>query len=346
MAVAHQVLGRPSVRSFLLILVIGALVAFVAFQSIASAAEVDDRAARIAKLTDRRVKLDTGRRDLETKFQAKTKEIEKLKGQRSSWNRDDKLKKRLGEARDMSAALDRVAADARAVDAQLRVERAALVSAADKELAATPPPAEARRAKLTRARAEAAAKLGGKKVRVADEDVDPLDDPEDLDDKARALAQSETQLRSEEQRLGRRADYYRKQAKLAKAKSRAEEDPFNDDQPRRKTGKGDNARQAAGDDDPGVGQPAPPNDPTADDAEGGFTAEPQAEELGTDPSVVYEDVVDPSTLEELRRAERSGDPESRARAAERARKDLAARADRLRKKRLDIEKRARELRGQ
>jgi hypothetical protein len=60
--------------------------------------------------------------------------------------------------------------------------------------------------------------------------------------------------------------------------------------------------------------------------------------------IVYADVVDPGTLAELQRAERSGDPESKARAAARARADLKARADRLRAKRLQMEQRAKQLR--
>ena len=76
------------------------------------------------------------------------------------------------------------------------------------------------------------------------------------------------------------------------------------------------------------------------------TTGPAESELGEDASAVYADVVDPGTLVELQRAERSGDPENKAKAAERALRDVRTRADRLRAKRLEMEKRARQLREQ
>jgi hypothetical protein len=67
--------------------------------------------------------------------------------------------------------------------------------------------------------------------------------------------------------------------------------------------------------------------------------------VAVDPTVVLADVVGSTTLAELQRAEVSGDPEARARAAERAQKDLAARLARVHERRLEMERRARELRG-
>lgn len=340
LTVARGVLNIRTVRLSLVIVVVLALLGGTAV-----AGEVEDRVAKISKLGERRAKADADRKDVEQRYQQKTKEIEKLKGQRSSWARDDKLKKRLGEARDMASALDKTSADIRAIDTSLRAERTALVKAIDAELAGSP--SEARKAKLAKLRGETVARLP-RKLRVADEDIDPLDDPEDLDDKARALAESEKDLRDEEQRLERRVKYYRKQARLARARSRAEEDPFGDDQPRRKKGGGRTQTTGNGDDmgatdmDPAAPPPAP------EDTDDGFTAGETGRDdvTGGDPAVEYEDVVEPETVDELRRAEKSGDPETRAKAAERAKKDIAARAERLKKKRLEIERRARELRGE
>jgi hypothetical protein len=316
-----------------LLLALGILLMVV---GIAAAGEVEERQQKIAKLGERRVKADAERKKLATAYAAKTREVQKLKGQRKSWSRDDKLKQRLAEARDMAAKLDKRAAEVRILDQALRGERQALVKAIDAEL---PNADAARQNKLRKLRADAVSRLP-RKVRVADEEVDPLDDPDDLDAKARALAQSERELADEEKKLAGRVAYYRKQARLKRAQVNATQDPFNDDTPRRKGGNGQTTEQGREDDDNGAGitDASPPAPGEAD----GFTMEPD----DADPAAVYEDVVEPETAEALRKAERSGDPESRARAAERARKDVVDRAARLKKKRLEIERRARELRGE
>jgi hypothetical protein len=318
----------------------------------AVAAPADDRAARVARLEAQRGKLDEERRALEKQLSGKTQEVAALKKQRASWSRDQKLDKRLREAKDLAGALDRKAAQIRGVDAQLKGERAALVKDIDAELAAAP--AAARQAQLARWRADTQRKLGGpRRVEVADEDMSPLDDPEDLEEKAGTLADSEKRLRTEEQRLERRVAYYHKQAKLQRAKQREKEQDVFDDEPRRGGGGSTTARgpgASAQDEQGGVSSPATSGD------SGGLDAPPPADpgagagggesDLGDDPAVVYADVVDPATLAELERAERSGDPENKAKAADRALKDVRARADRLRAKRLEMEKRARKLREQ
>lgn len=337
-AVARAVLQLGLVRRILLTVVL-----CLGLAGVAMAGEVDDRLQKIAQLSEKRAKADQTRVALEKQYAAKTKEIDDLKAQRSSWSRDDKLKKRGGEARDMSAALDQATADEQAVDAAIQTERAALVKAIDAELAGSPD--AARKAKLARARADATAHLGTAKIHIDDEDEDKLDDPDDLDAKARALAASEQQLAEEEQRLDARAAYYEKQAKLTKANSRSKEDIFGDEQSRRKNGS--TSRTAV---DPatdgthggGVQQPAGPQPPPT--GAGDFASEGGKQDLSADPSVVYAEVVDPATLDELRKAERSGDPASRAKAAKRARADLQARHAKLTKKRQAIEKRAREMR--
>lgn len=326
-------------------------VALVAIPSLARAAEVDDRVAKISRLEQERAKIDAQRAELEKQLAQKTQEIAKLKKQRSSWNRDQKLKKALAAARDVATALEKRAEAAAKLDQQLKAERKALIAAIDRELAAQPAPAEARRAKLVKLRADVQARVGGRRpVRAADEEIDPLDDPEDLDEKAQELADSEAELRAEEARLGKRAEHYRKQAKLQRSRRRADEiDVYDDDQPRRQGSRGGSTgtQGARGDEEPAPGAPAAEND---DDAAGGFTGTPpspdpgEAVDVGGDPAVVYADVVDPETVRDLERAERSGDPEAQARAAERAQRDIKKRADAIRKKRLEMEKRARELR--
>jgi len=320
----------------------------------AEAAPADDRAARTTRLEAQRGKLDEDRRVLEKQLGAKTQEVAALKKQRASWSRDQKLDVRLREAKDLAGALDRKAEQIRAIDAQLKSERGALIAAASAELAGQPAPTATRAQQLERWRSEAQRKLGGPRhIEVADEDMSPLDDPEDLEEKAGTLADSEQRLRGEEQRLEHRVAYYRRQAKLQRAKQREKEQDLFDDEPRR-GGTGSAGRQLSGDSgaDQGPLHPAtdgqPPAPPPSPGGAGPGTSGGGGENLDVaeDPSTVYADVVDPGTLAELQRAERSGDPDNKAKAADRALRDVRARADRLRNKRLEMEKRARQLREQ
>jgi hypothetical protein len=325
----------------------------------AGAAEADDRAARVQKLDADRSRLDEERRGLERELDAKTKDIAALKKQRASWSRDQKLDKRLREAKDIAGKLEQKAAQITALDKALRAERQALVNAVDRELGRTPPPPPARRTQLGAWRKDASGKLGGgRRLKVADENISPYDDPEDLDEKAATLEESEADLRAEEQRLGRRVAYYRKQVKLERAKARASEGDVFDDAPRRGgtsggRGGGDGAAQGIDDKAPsggngGAPNPAPPAGPASGFEGSGDSRDPvgpSAEpDLGGDPAVIYADVVDPDTALALERAEKSGDPEAKAKAAEQAQQAVRARADRLRQKRLEMQKRAQELR--
>jgi hypothetical protein len=312
------------------------------------AAAADDRAGRVARLEATRARLDGERRALEQQLGAKTQEVASLKKQRASWSRDQKLDVRLREAKDLAGALDRKAEQIRGLDAQLKSERALLVKDVNAELGARPAPDPARAQKLGRWRADAELKLRGpRRIEVADEDMSPLDDPEDLDEKAGTLADSEARLRSEEARLERRAAYFRKQAKLERAKQREKEQDLFDDEPRRGGTTSSGRTTTDGATEPAAQTP-PPAGPG--DVGGEGTPPPPAftpdTDVAEDASAVYADVVDPATLVELERAERSGDPENKAHAADRALRDVRARADRLRAKRLEMEKRARLLREQ
>jgi hypothetical protein len=328
-------------------------VAAPGLEAAAWAAPADDRAARIARLEASRARLDGERRGLEQQLGAKTQEVASLKKQRPSWSRDQKLDVRLREAKDLAGALDRKAEQIRGLDAQLRAERTALVEDVSAELALQPAPTAARAAQLGRWQKDAERALGGpRRIEVTDEDMSPLDDPEDLDEKAGTLADSEARLRGEEARLERRATYFRKQAKLQRARQRDKEQDLFDDEPRR--GGTSSSRGVSSDSTtPDAPAAAPPPSSAGSDSEhggGGIqvppTSGPADSELGEDASAVYADVVDPGTLVELQRAERSGDPENKAKAAERALRDVRTRADRLRAKRLEMEKRARQLREQ
>jgi hypothetical protein len=321
-----------------------AFVALAAAGGVARADEVADRGATVAALETRHRGLTTERRAAAAEYAGKTAAVAALKAQRSSWARDRKLGALLAESKDLAEKLERRDAELRALDARLTAERRALLAAIDRTLAADP----ARTAELAPRRAALAQALGAteKPLRIADERIAPTDDAADLDYKAAALAQSERSLRLEEQRLTARATYFRKQAKLARSHARADEvDIFRDEEPRRGGGpRGGDADEAStpGDGPVITGESAPPpftGPPGRGDV-------PSTLDLAADPSVVLADVVAAGTLDELRRAERLGDPESMARAAERARAEVEARAERLRLRRIEMEQRARQLRGE
>jgi hypothetical protein len=321
------------------------------------AAEVDDRAAKVAALEKDAARLAGERQAMATVYAQRTAAIAALKAEPSSWARDRKLGPLLAESKDMAARLDAKDQELRALGDRLTAERKALVEAIDRELAATaPPPDEARATQLLQLKT----RLGGllKPLRVPALQMEPGDDAEDLDYKAAALAQGERSLLQEHDRLIARATWFHKQAKLARSRTRADEqDVFGDEEPRHgrtpaaraggsKEGTNSDASQPPTGTGPSTASGPPGSTTPGTGGTTQFTGDPRSFDLAADPSVILAEVVAAGTLDELRRAERSGDPEAMARAAEHARKEVEERAARLRAQRLEMERRARELRGE
>lgn len=336
----------------------------VGFAATVSAGEVEDRTAQLATVEGRQRALLEERRALSKTYDDKAAAIATLKAQTSSWSRDRKLQGLLAESKDMAALLDRKDGELRAQALVVVAERKALLAALDRELAAQPSPARAEELGVRRRALAQALAAEGRPLRLPDDHIEPGDDAADLDYKAAALAQGERSLRAEEQRLATRVTYFRKQAKLTRSRTRADEaDIFHDEAPRRgsapatKSG-GPSRGDTAAENDGGGGGPTstppvgagppgtstPPGSSTPPTPTTSFDS--RGVDLAADPSVILVDVVAESTLDELRRAERSGDPESMARAAERAALEVKARAERLRARRMEIEQRARALRGE
>jgi hypothetical protein len=300
--------------------------------SAARADELGDLRQAVGRLERAVAQLETERASLARAYSDRADEVAKLKAQAGSFARDRKLQSLLAESRDMAVALDgRDASLARAVE-QLAEARRALLASLDRELAAG-------RDAVAKERAELAARIGeARRLKVPDETIAPDDDAEDLAYKAGALAQAEAELRAEQQKLVRRVAELRRQARLVKSRARAEEqDVFDDSEPRHTGAK---AGSTTADQAPPVGLP-PTGTPGTVPGPADHLATPPA-----DPAVRLADVVDAGTLDELRRAERTGEPEARAKAAERAARALAARAERLRLLRAEMERRARVLRGE
>ena len=112
---------------------------------------------------------------------------------------------------------------------------------------------------------------------------------------------------------------------------------------RRSPGLG-NARAGASDQASG-GAPEADSEPTDFENGGGDTAPPSNDTTLESSSIVLADVVDQVTAADLRRAGRSANPATKARAAQRARKQLKARIERLRRQRAAVARRAKKLRS-
>jgi hypothetical protein len=308
----------------------------------AQAAPADDAAARASATEAERVRALRERSELHATLNRQIAEAERLQKQRASWRRDRQLKERRAEAH---ATAGRIAAlDQRVRELQTRLEREqrALLAAIDAELRAGAPTVDRRR-RLDGWTAVARRGLARtKKIVLPDDRIDPLADPEDLEFQARRIAASEKELEREIDALVRRAERFHRMDALRQKRNRASElGGLDDNRPRRSTGR--IGTQGERDDGPAAGfdgDSAPDND------EGGGSPAPEDPGVGeTDPVVVLADVVDAGTIDALRRAESSGDPLARARAAERAHSQVKAQLERLKRTRGAIDRRIKQLRG-
>lgn len=305
----------------------------------AGLARATDRAvARVTDLERERAAALADKARLELAYERQLQEIDRLKQGRASWRRDRLLRDQLSASHQTASALAAVDRRIRELDTTLRAERQRLVEAIDRELAAGP--GSERRQALARRRrgAERHLRRDVKKIVLPDERIDPLADPEELEHQAALLRESEAELAAELERMGRQTERYRYMATLSAKRERAVElGRLDDDRPRRTTGRAGAgpASDAVGAPAPGApeGDPEPPSEGRGpgDDLTGGL-------------DVVLADVVDTPTLDALRAADRSSNPAVKARAVERASKQVRARLERLRAQRARIQDRARALR--
>ena len=332
----------------------------------AVAGEVEDRQASVARIEGERRVLENTQRGLYATYQRKVAEVERWKKSRA-WNAKTRREEAQADAQQVAKRLEAGQARIKNAEQRLAGERRALVQAIDRELAGQPN--EARKGRLARLRDSEQQKIPVpvKKLRVPDERIDPLDDPEDLDEKAARLKKSEDELTAELLRVERRAAHLKSQAQMARSNSRSK-DIFVDAQKGRRPGRtqaesaGDRSGGAGaandGDGAPTAGGSSPP--PTGPAESDGFTGSPATGGAATpeDPNPTvspsgsavdvvtqYSEVVDRSTIDALRSAERSSDPAVRAQAAEKLAAALRARTERVKQQRQAIERRAKQLRS-
>jgi hypothetical protein len=326
-------------------------------QAVSPAVATDRALAAVDRDQRERAQVLAQRAALTAGYERQLAEVDRLKRQKASWRRDRQLRDAMASSLETAKKLQAIAARLRDLEARLVRDQRALLGAIDTELAGvgTSP----RRDRLIAARATARAGLGQRphKIVLPDDALDPLADPEELEQQAAALRDSEAELAHQVDSLARQVARFRRIGDLRQQHERAGVLALRDDEgPRRIQSQ---RRGSAGLDDSADGEnsppppppsppptDSPPDDPSpSDPGTGGDPGGPRGPDLGGDAAFVLSEIVDAPTLDALRRAERSTDPKAKAAAAEQARARVAERLRVLRERRAAIERRARELRA-
>lgn len=331
-----------------------------------AAADSRDTDAALTELRTAETSLKTATTNkaaLGARYEGELRTIDRLKKQRGSWRRDRELRESLAASLETAKKLE--AASAEQKRAELRRDRAKQRSllAVDAELAQTATSATRRQALAQeRARLAPTARVAAaaKKIVLPELAIDPLADPEELEQQAAAIRESEEALAVQVASLDQRAGRLSKAADLRRQHARAEDlSEREEGQTRRGTfrsGKDEQVPITDGGSGSGAGAPEPGSDPAPGDPAPGPTGPPEPGDRGLSPtledrialaesSTVLGDVIDSASLESLRKAQASTDPAVRAAAAKKARDAAAAKLAELRKHRAAIEARARGLRA-
>jgi hypothetical protein len=277
-------------------------------------------------------RLSAKREALAKRYQDQLGQIDRLKNQRASWRRDRELRDSLSESLETANQLSASTRELGQARTGLESARRAYLVAIDAELGAGAPPARA--SVLVRARAQLVPQLkdAPRRIIIPDFEVDPLADPEELEQRAAELRASEEDLGRQLAGLKVQAVELDHLAVLRKQHERAG-DLFSrdDDEPHHNTARPAGESGGSPDDGAGAGKPNAPGW-----SSGSFESFAP---------IVLADVINASTLLSLEAAQRSGDPGQRAEAARRAGDEVARRILEVRKRRLEIEARARQLRA-
>lgn len=300
-------------------------------QPIASSAGagITTKAESATKLAERQVaQLTELRAMLARRYQEELGAIDRLKNQRASWRRDRELRDSLSDSLETANQLSAAARDLEKAKSGLESARRSYLAAIDAELSLAPPIERARQLAQAKAHLMPQVKDAPRRIVIPDFDVDPLADPEELEQRAAELRASENALARQLAGLKAQAAELDHLVMLRKQHERAG-DLFNrdDDEPHRSTAK------PSGDSEEGGGKT--PN--------GGPGSGPNFENFVP---IVLADVIDATTINSFAAAQRSGDPAQRADAAHKTHEAVARRLEQVRKRRYEIEERARTLRVQ
>ena len=320
------------------------LVAFAATAGAQPAAT--DRARATAAADEQKlVQLATQHRQLAAQFAEQLRAVDRIKQQRSSWRRDRALNEAQSDAKATADQLDRVTRDEAAAQTALAASRRALIAAIDAELAAGATGDRATALAAERAKLAPQVRQAPKKIVIPDCD-ESLGDPDELEQCAAALRQSEVDLKKQVDSLDAQAKELAKQAELRGQHDRAVDvGTRDDDQPHRtvQPSSGDHAGFSSNPSTQGTGGGG-----GSGSGSGGGAGGDHIPTTGVNPdevTVVLGDVVDRGTIDGYARAQRSGDPKQRAEATAKAAAAVKARLDKLKAQRAKIERRAKTLRG-
>ncbi len=287
----------------------------------------------------------TKRAQTAPRYQDQLAAIDRLKKQKASWRRDRELRTDLADSADTANQLATLNQQLATATRALIAARKELVAAIDRE---KPAATGARTAQLDQLRAKVTATFGPvpKKIVLPDTEVDPLADPEELDQQAQVIAETERQLANEVAGLDAQAAELAHVADLRKHNDRAKDLMLSeDDQPHR------NVQSSSGGRSNALAEASPPATDSGGAGGGGsttggsFSSGTSSTAFETEATFVLGEVIDRSTIDGLTRAQRSGDPAKRAEAARLARDAVAQRLDQLKKKRAQIEARSKQLRS-
>jgi hypothetical protein len=333
----------------------------------AQTSAVVDKADQVTAAAQKKVSSLTSQRvQLTAQLAQQIATADALKKQKASWRRDRELKSALAAANDTANKLTALDKQLGAAALALANARKAEVIAIDAEMKAGPTPA--RVDQLNKLRAQITpAQVATKKIVIPDAEIDPLADPEDLEKQAAAIMAAEKALERERETLDKRHGDFVAIANLRSAHERASDMSIrDDDQPHRNAPRG-GGREAAtsvggaqSDDSAGAGSPSPgsgggmgsgsgetgPTGGSNGGTTGGdlFDGSKSTSSFESTAAIALGEVIDSSTIDGMRRAERSGDPKQRAEAAAKARDAVQKRLELLKKKRAQIEARAKALR--
>jgi hypothetical protein len=274
--------------------------------------------------------------EINVKFRAELDAAQRLKNSPKSWRRDRELRVKLADAEALGRQLEAASGDVRRAAEQLAAARRTLIAAIDAELASNP--GAPRKAQLASARAQVLPKTKRvARIVLPDIQIDPLADPEELDQQAKAIQAAEVELANQLKGLEGQAKELERIAVLRKQHDRSNEMERREDSSARKgatpgTGRGAGSLQGEASEAPNT--PAPPTD----------AGRPDVSTFEMDATVTLAEIVDPSTIEELNRAQRSNDPSARARAAKLTQDAVKKKLQQLRDKRKAVEDRAATLR--
>lgn len=284
-------------------------------------------------------KLSAEKQALEARYQQELAEVDRLKNGRASWRRDRQIREQMAKSLETAKKLAAVSRSMQTLAGKMTTERGTLLAAIERELKRSVTTERRRWLVQEKSKLEQVLRRATRRIVLPDDSIDPLADPEELEQQAALLAQTEAQLASEIKALDEQAARYRRMSALRSKHARADEmGAFEDDGPRRTSGRPSDARGDGG----GAGalsdsEASPPEGPTPAGDKAGLGFDDQASALA--------EIILPTTVDALRRAERSSDPKIKAEAADAARAEVVARLKKLRDRRAQIEKRARMLKG-